>query len=127
MQEEIVALVEKAKESIAAAKLLLAEEHPGFAAGRAYYAMFYIAQALLLQKNLTFSKHSAVIAAFGEHFAKTMIFDTKYHRYLIDGYTYREIGDYEPLEKISRETAQNTIDHAEEMLSTGQDFLNAKP
>jgi uncharacterized protein (UPF0332 family) len=33
--------------------------------------MFYVAQAFLAGEGLSFSKHSAVIAAFGQHFAKT--------------------------------------------------------
>ena len=36
-----------------------------FAASRAYYAMFYAAEALLQSRGLAFSKHSAVHAAFG--------------------------------------------------------------
>jgi uncharacterized protein (UPF0332 family) len=41
------------------------------AASRAYYAMFSAARALLLSQGLDFSSHSAVIAAFGQHFAKS--------------------------------------------------------
>jgi uncharacterized protein (UPF0332 family) len=124
MTEAIKALIAKAKESISAAKLLLSEEHCGFAAGRAYYAMFYVAEALLLNLDLSFSKHAGVISAFGEHFAKKGVIDTKYHRYLIDAYEYREIGDYEPLEKVSRATAEKTIAHAEELISIGKKLLN---
>jgi len=36
--------------------------------------MFYTVEALLLSQNLTFSKHSAVISAFGKNFVKTGIF-----------------------------------------------------
>ena len=122
--EEITALLSKSRESISAAKLLLSKEHCGFAAGRAYYAMFYVAEALLLSKGLTFSKHSGVISAMGEHFVKKGIIEHKFHRYILDAYEYREIGDYEPLEKISRETAEKTIANAEEFLLLGNSMLN---
>lgn len=46
---------------------------PGFAASRAYFATFALAQAYLLGQELSFSRHSAVIAAFGQHFAKSGI------------------------------------------------------
>ena len=36
-----------------------------------YYAMFYAASAALESVEVARAKHSAVIAAFGEHFAKT--------------------------------------------------------
>lgn len=36
-----------------------------FAVSRAYYAMFYIAEAFLLGQDLSFSSHAGVISAFG--------------------------------------------------------------
>jgi uncharacterized protein (UPF0332 family) len=68
------------RDSLSAAKLLHREGHPGFAASRAYYAMFYLAEAFLLGKGLAFSKHSAVHAAFGEHFVRTGIVPADLHR-----------------------------------------------
>ena len=73
-------LLQLAEEGIAAAKLLLGSDHPAFASSRAYYAMFSVAQALLLSKDFSFSKHSAVISAFGQHFAKTGILPRHLHR-----------------------------------------------
>ncbi len=72
-----------AEDSLRAARLLLENDHPGFAASRAYYAMFAIAQALLLIKDLSFSRHSAVISAFGQHFATPAIIPAEFHRHLI--------------------------------------------
>jgi uncharacterized protein (UPF0332 family) len=62
-------LLTKARRSLAAARRLAADGDLDFAVSRAYYAMFYIAQAFLLGRGLRFSKHSAVIAAFGQEFA----------------------------------------------------------
>ncbi len=47
-QEDLLA---QAQESLAAAKLLEAGGYHGFAASRAYYAMFYVAEAFLLGKR----------------------------------------------------------------------------
>jgi uncharacterized protein (UPF0332 family) len=58
-------LLKKAHDSLSAARVLEREAMYDFSASRSYYAMFYAAQALLLAKMLSFSKHSAVIAAFG--------------------------------------------------------------
>jgi uncharacterized protein (UPF0332 family) len=41
--------------------------------------MFYAASALLLGSGMVFSKHSAVIAAFGREFAKSGMVDPKLH------------------------------------------------
>ncbi len=86
-QQELFA---KAGDSLSAAKLLLDESYPGFAASRAYYTMFYVAQALLEGEGLSFSKHSAVIAAFGQHFAHTGKVPVTFHRFLIDAQRIRQ-------------------------------------
>jgi uncharacterized protein (UPF0332 family) len=52
-------LLKKAHESLLAARILEREEMYDFSASRAYYAMFYAVQALLLAKDLSFSKHAA--------------------------------------------------------------------
>ena len=84
MKPEVRALLHKARESVDAARLLGEKCYWDFAASRAYYAMFYTAEALLLEKGLSFSSHSAVIAAFGKEFAKSGALDPKLHRFLLD-------------------------------------------
>jgi hypothetical protein len=71
--EQIERLLEKASRSIAASEDLLDGGYPDFAASRAYYATFYVAEALLLSRGLSFSSHAGVIAAFGKHFAKRFL------------------------------------------------------
>ncbi|MFN8463529.1 MAG: HEPN domain-containing protein [Anaerolineales bacterium] len=48
--------MEKAESAIGAAESLLRDGYRDFAAGRAYYAMFYTAEALLAEKELVFKK-----------------------------------------------------------------------
>jgi uncharacterized protein (UPF0332 family) len=60
-------LVDKAARAIHAAEVLLAASEVDFAAGRAYYAMFYAAEALLYERGLRSRKHSGVHSLFGEH------------------------------------------------------------
>lgn len=80
MKEHTSKLLDRAQDAIEAADILLTHEKVEIAAGRAYYAMFYTAEALLNEKGLQFNKHGGVHAAFGEHFAKTNVLDPKYHR-----------------------------------------------
>ena len=94
MMSEQADLFRQAQDSLAAAKLLDAQGYHGFAASRAYYTMFYIAEAFLLGQRLAFSRHSAVHAAFGEHCVKTGVVPPKFHRYLIRGMEVRHAGDY---------------------------------
>ncbi|MEQ8225686.1 MAG: HEPN domain-containing protein [Candidatus Eremiobacterota bacterium] len=66
MSKEQIELLNEARKSLSAAKLLLDGGYTGYAASRAYYAMFYIAEAFLEGEGMSFSKHSAVIANFGK-------------------------------------------------------------
>ena len=81
--QTIEALIEKAERSLKAAKDLFSEEYYDFAISRAYYTMFYCAQALIFTKNLSFSKHSALISAFGKEFIKTGIFPKNFRNTLL--------------------------------------------
>ena len=76
----------KARYSLAAAELLTNEGYHDIAASRAYYAMFYVAEALLFSKGLAFSSHSAVIAAYGKEFARTGLLDPQHHQHLRDAF-----------------------------------------
>jgi uncharacterized protein (UPF0332 family) len=98
-------LLNKARESIRAAELLLRENFPDIAASRGYYAMFYIAEALLLSRDLAFSSHAAVIAAYGKEFAHTKELDPKFHHYLRASQEIRLIGDYAIEKNVSPEEA----------------------
>ena len=73
-------LMLNAEETLNAAEVLFREEYLRDAMNRAYYAVFYLAEALLNEKDLRFSKHGAVHGAFAQHYIKTKLFDEKYHK-----------------------------------------------
>ncbi len=116
MTNEQQGLLTKAERSLEAAKTLKEEGFNEFAVSRAYYAMFYIASALLEGEGLSFSKHSAVISALGERFAKNNRIPKDYHRYLIDAQAQRNRGDYNIDPNISESDAQLLISRAETFL-----------
>lgn len=93
-EKPIRELFAKAGESLHAAKVLLDAGHPDFAASRAYYAMFYTAQAMLLTRDEHRSKHSGVIAAFGEFFVKPGVVEYEHFKWLREAFDVRNAGDY---------------------------------
>lgn len=103
MTDEQQELLLKAQQSLDAAKLLLSQDFADYAISRAYYSMFYIAQAFLEGEGLAFSKHSAVISAFGREFAKTQRVPVEFHRYLIEAQALRTTGDYGQLNALTNE------------------------
>ena len=122
MKQIAEAFLAKADRSIAAAETLLPTS-PDFAAARAYYAMFYVTEALLAERGLRFSKHAGVHSAFGEHFAKTALLDAKYHRWLIDAFDRRIAADYGVKADITAEDARTLIEQAKEFSSAARHFL----
>ena len=123
MTPEIAALLQKARDSRQAAALLAGASFREFAAARTYYAMFYAAQALLLERGLSFSSHSAVIAAFGREFAKTGTLDPQLHRYLLDAQDLRNVGDYGIERPISAAQVAEIFARADEFITATEQFL----
>ncbi|CAN5840315.1 HEPN domain-containing protein [soil metagenome] len=114
-------LLEKARRSFEAAASLLEDGHADFAASRAYYGCFYIAEALLLSKGLSYSRHSQVVAQFGRQFAKTEELDTRYHRLLIEAFGLRQAADYAATPKtVSEDDAEHTIREGKEFLAAAR-------
>jgi len=91
----------KAAQNLAAAELLLQSGFDDIAASRAYYAMFYVAEALLFTKGMAFSSHSAVIAAYGKEFARTGLLKPEHHKHLRDAFQARQVGDYGVEKEVS--------------------------
>jgi uncharacterized protein (UPF0332 family) len=91
-----------------------------FAISRAYYAMFYVAQALLEDEGLTFSSHKATIAAFGKHLAKGDEDAARLHRYLIDAQDERLSGDYAVRSGLTADDAREQIEHAVEFIEVAR-------
>jgi len=126
MKEETCKLLEKAQHALRAAEVLLHAEDAESAIGRAYYAMFHTAQALLREQNLRFRKHGSVHAAYGRHFAKTGLLDPKYHRWLLAAFNKRIKTDYDLEPAIDNEAARQTTEQAREFLEAARAYLETQ-
>jgi len=124
MKEDIQKLIKKGKRSLESAYELYKLEYYEFAVSRAYYAMFYLAEAALLSKDLVFSRHSGVIAGFGQHFVKTGIFSKELHDWLRTAFDERAIGDYGYDVIITKEEADEVLKNAKEFITHVELHLN---
>ena len=126
MTPEIRHFLNLADESHEVAKALIEIRHPRFSAAQSYYTFFYLTQALLLSKGLTFSSHSSVIAAYGKEFAKTGLLEPRFHRYLIEARKRRQIGHYgDEGEEVTEQQALESFQWAEEFLQTVKNYFEA--
>lgn len=123
MKAESGLLLLRAEEAIDSAELLLKEGYLADSISRAYYAMFYVAEALLNEKDLSFSKHGNVHGAFGEHYVKTGIFDKKYHKWFLEAFSRRIASDYDASAKFQSSSVKTLIDQAWDFLQAAKTYL----
>jgi len=109
-------LINKAQKFLQSAQLLLDSGDLDSSTSRAYYAIFFIAEALLDAKGLSFSSHKAVISGFGQHFPKTGELPSNFHRLLINGFEKRQMDDYLSETSFS-------VDEVSELLEESKKFL----
>jgi uncharacterized protein len=110
-EREVRELARKAERSLVAARRLLEARDYDFAVSRAYYAMFYVARALLLTRDVRRSKHSGVLAAFASEFVRSGELPAELFALLRDGFEDRGESDY-GLAVISEDQARVGIEGA---------------
>ncbi len=115
---EVASLIERAKKYLKSSRMLLVDGDYESSVSRAYYAMFYSAEAVLLTKNLSFSSHRGVISAFGEYFVKTDIFPRDMGRELNRAFEKRQLGDYEYTFVISEDEAREILEQSKHFVES---------
>jgi uncharacterized protein (UPF0332 family) len=123
-EQEITANLERAEQSIQAAKDLATAGYYDFAASRAYYAAFYGAAAVLLNDGLDFSKHSGVIASIHQQFVKTGKLSKEQGKDLNWLFEMRNVGDYGGTAHVSQLQAERAVQAAESFLRAIKSLLN---
>ena len=121
--DEVKANLERAVQSIEAARQLMSGGYFDFAASRAYYAAFYAASAVLLAEGTEVSKHSAVIAFIHQRFVKTGRLSKEQGKTLNWLFELRSVGDYGGTVHVSGEQVDQAIHAAEEFFSAIKSLL----
>ena len=120
---EIASLIERAMKYLRSAELLMREGDNESSVSRAYYAMHYAAQAVLLTKGLSSSSHKGLISLFGEHFVKEGVFSRDMSKELGRAFEKRQLGDYEYVPVITSAEAQEILDKGHEFVETIVGYL----
>jgi uncharacterized protein (UPF0332 family) len=122
-REYIDAEMARARECLAVIPDLVEKGHYAFAIERAYYACFYAASALLSTRGLGFSKHSALIGAFGKEFAGPKLIDPLHHQTLARLFKVRQDVTYAFDVTPSAELARQSADRAVEFVDAIDAYL----
>lgn len=107
----------KAEESLASARRELEAGACAFAVNRLYYALFYGVSAALLERKISFKKHSGVRAAFHREFIKTGLLDKEQGRLYDQLFEDRQEGDYLALISFNQEYVESQLIRCGEFLS----------
>lgn len=121
-QDKIRKYLAHSRQAVETGKLVMAHEDYITAVNRAYYAIFYAANALLATKGLERSKHSGVIAAFRQHFVKTGIIEPEFSRFYGAVMDERHAGDYD-LVQLDFESASRHLENATQFLNRVEQAL----
>jgi len=116
-RQEIALYLENAQEVLEVAQLNLDNDFYASAVNRAYYAIFYAANALLVTKRWSQSKHSGVISAFRQHFVKTGLIAPEYSDLYGRIMGNRHTSDYELESSITKEIARTDLADAQKFVA----------
>jgi uncharacterized protein (UPF0332 family) len=96
------------------------------AVNRAYYAIFYAANAVLSTQGLARSKHSGIISAFRERFVKTGLVEAEYRRIYGRVMDDRHLGDYEVKRTITADRARRDLDDTQRFVNRVEIYLKGE-
>jgi uncharacterized protein (UPF0332 family) len=121
---EVAPLFRNVTRSLDAAQKLLDLEYVDFAASRAYYGCFYVAEALLLDEGLSFSRNGSVIGEYGRLFVRTERLDRRFHRLLNRTFAARQTADYDTDFDLDRFEVHGFIEEGRSFLSAARDYVD---
>lgn len=116
-----------AKENIKAAQLLAHSHFYDIAISRAYYAMLYVAEALLLEEVTAIpTQHEVINSLFAEKFSEERPLFQPYGSYLDNGLEAQLRADYSHQKKATLAEAKQHINRAKAFLDLGKHYLSAE-
>ena len=95
--------LERAKETLEDAQLLIESKRWNSAINRLYYSAFYAVIALLLNENHKTTTHNGVKSIFSEQFIKNNIISQEFGKKYSQLFTWRQKGDYADLFDFTEE------------------------
>ncbi|WP_313884944.1 HEPN domain-containing protein [Desulfofundulus sp. TPOSR] len=116
--------LQRAREHLKSAEILLNSGMYSDSLGRSYYAMFAAARALLALKQLDSKKHAGIISLFNQHFVKTGLVERSAGRNLSKARIKRESSDYTDFYLVSKEEAYSQLEAAKQFMATIESTIN---
>ena len=123
VQALITYRMEKSKEAIKAAEIMLQNNMLTFGMNRIYYSMFYAVQSLLASDGVTFSKHGQVKGYFNREWIKSGKFPKRLGQLYNKAFEYRQKFDYVDFSTPDHDMVSEYIEKAKEFYDRIDRFL----
>ncbi len=111
---EVKAYLKLSEEALESAQLLYDNQKFRDCVSRAYYSMFYMAKALLCSTERPAHKHRGVIDQFNLYYIKPKKIEHKFYLLYVKAYEDRLNADYQVLDPILGELAEQKLKDATE-------------
>ena len=115
--------MERSKESLEAAQILLDNNLLTSSMNRIYYSMFYAVHALLILHDVSFSKHAQVKGYFNREFINKGIFPVELGKLYNKIFEYRQKFDYVDLNIPDAKMVADHIQKAREFVHRLDEYL----
>ncbi len=102
----------KAKDVLRQAELLLNNNEYDGSINRSYYSIFNAIRSLLALIGVDSRKHTGVISFFDRYFVKTSIFEKRFSKIAHNAFDSRQISDYQDFQIPTAEQAKQQFDDA---------------
>ena len=89
-----------------------------FSVNRLYYALFYAASAALLDRQLSFTKHTGVRSAFHREFIKSGLLEIEWGKFYDKLFEDRQEGDYLVFVTFERDYVEDLVKMSKQFLET---------
>jgi uncharacterized protein (UPF0332 family) len=120
---EIQSYLDRAQQDLQAAERILADGFYHVTVARAYYAMFYATQAILISQGIRRHRHAGVLSAFNEHFVKTGLIETEYAKKLSTAFNTRLGSDYDVMYSVEPSLAESVLQDAQQFVDRVEAYL----
>ena len=122
-RSDLSAMIRSAQEKLASARYLLTGGFFSDVSSRSYYAVFHMLTALLATKGLCYSSHAQVLGAFNREFLHSAAVQGISFDQIQQLFAHRQRGDYGTPLDLTRESASQDIELAEQILDRCAAYL----
>jgi uncharacterized protein (UPF0332 family) len=122
-RQTVKTYLDAAHEALLGSQYNLDGGYYAIAVNRAYYAVFYAANALLATKDLARGKHSGTISAFRQSFIKPGLIEPEYSDIYGSLMDDRHVSDYDMETEIEPERAESDVESARKFVTRIETYL----